>query len=287
MPISADRHKGLMKEKKLRKRRLRDAPAILVAAFGTSNRGGTVYSIFDNMVEKEFSGVETRWAYTSEIIREKTGHPGVTEALASLETEGYRKVVVQPLHVFPGTEYQILTEICHGFPGLRTIMGETLLHRWRFVEEVIEIISRDFLSPEEGINMVVAHGTPLASDPANIVCMGLDNLLSHRYDNVFFSTIEGMPGREGVLKKVRRARQGRWRARLIPFMYVAGLHVEEDLLGQDNSYRAALEEAGLGVDWVTYAHEGLSFPKSLGFYEEIPHCFLERLRRSMELMKFY
>ncbi|MEC4675479.1 MAG: hypothetical protein VST72_00965 [Nitrospirota bacterium] len=54
-----------MKEKKLRKRRLRDAPAILIAAFGTSSRGGAVYSIFDNLVEKEFSGVETRWAYTS------------------------------------------------------------------------------------------------------------------------------------------------------------------------------------------------------------------------------
>ncbi len=287
MPISVDRDKGLMKEKKLRKRRLKDDPAILVAVFGTSSRGGTVYSIFDNLVEKEFSGVETRWAYTSEIIREKTGHPGVTEALASLEAEGYRKVVVQPLHIFPGTEYQILTEVCHGFPGLRIIVGETLLHRWHFVEEVLHIISKDFLSPEKGINVVVAHGTPLASDPANIVCMGFDNLLSHRYDNVLFSTIEGIPGREGVLKKVHVARQGRQRARIIPFMYVAGLHVEEDLIGENNSYRADLKEMGLDVDWVTAGHEGLSFPKSLGFYEEIPHCFLERLRRSIELMRFY
>ncbi|MEC4675480.1 MAG: sirohydrochlorin cobaltochelatase [Nitrospirota bacterium] len=211
----------------------------------------------------------------------------MTEALASLEAEGYRKVVVQPLHVFPGTEYQMLLEVCRNFPGFRTIMGETLLHRWRFVEDVLDIVSMDFLSSEEGINMVVAHGTPLASDPANIVCMGLDNLLSHRYDNVFFSTIEGMPGREGVLKKVRGARQGWQRARLIPFMYVAGLHVEEDLISENNSYRTALEETGLEVDWVTAGYEGLSFPKSLGFYEEIPYFFLERLRRSMELMRFY
>ncbi|GBD97481.1 MAG TPA: cobalamin biosynthesis protein CbiK [Nitrospirae bacterium] len=276
-----------MKEKKLRKRTLKDKPAILIAAFGTSARGGVVYEIFDRLVKKKFSWLETRWAYTSEIIREKTGHPGVTEALASLEAEGYRRVVVQPLHVFPGTEYQILSEVCESFPGLRTIVGETLLHRWRFVEEALDIVSIDFLSPEEGINMIAAHGTPLAADPANILCLGLDNLLSHRYDNVFLSTLEGIPGRESAFRKVQMKKQGWQRARLIPFMYVAGLHVEEDLMGEDNSFMTALEETGFEVDWVSAEYEGVSFPKSLGFYDDIPHCFLDRLKRSMELMRFY
>ncbi|NOZ69071.1 MAG: cobalamin biosynthesis protein CbiK, partial [Deferribacteres bacterium] len=208
-----------MKDRKLRKRTLKDDPAILIAAFGTSTRGSVVYTAFDNLVKKEFSGFDIRWAYTSEIIREKTGRPGVTEALASLEAEGYRRVVVQPLHVFPGTEYQILTEVCEGFPGLRTIVGETLLHRWRFVGEVLDIVSADFLPSEEGINILVAHGTPLAADPANILCLGLDNLLSCRYDNVLLSTIEGVPGRESAFRKLQEKRQGRQRARIIPFMY--------------------------------------------------------------------
>ncbi len=62
MPISADRGKELMKEKKLRKRRLKDNPAILIAAFGTSTRGSVVYRIFDSLVKKEFSGLDTRRA---------------------------------------------------------------------------------------------------------------------------------------------------------------------------------------------------------------------------------
>ncbi len=276
-----------MKEKKLRKRTLKEEPAILIAAFGTSTGGGVVYKIFDRLVKREFSGFDIRWAYTSEIIREKTGHPGLAEALASLEADGYRRVLVQPLHVFPGTEYQILSEVCEGFPGLRTIVGESLLHRWRFVQDVLDIVSTDFLSSEQGINMVVAHGTPLAADPANTLCLGLESLLSYRYDNVFLSTIEGIPDRESAFRKVQMKRQGRRRARIIPFMYAAGLHVEEDLIGGDGSFRTALEETGLEVDWVRTEYEGVSFPKSLGFYDDIPHCFLDRLRRSMELMRVY
>ncbi len=279
--------KKFMKEKKLRKRTLKEEPAILIAAFGTSTGGGVVYKIFDRLVKREFSGFDIRWAYTSEIIREKTGHPGLAEALASLEADGYRRVVVQPLHVFPGTEYQILSEVCEGFPGLRTIVGESLLHRWRFVQDVLDIVSTDFLSSEQGINMVVAHGTPLAADPANTLCLGLESLLSYRYDNVFLSTIEGIPDRESAFRKVQMKRQGRRRARIIPFMYAAGLHVEEDLIGGDGSFRTALEETGLEVDWVRTEYEGVSFPKSLGFYDDIPHCFLDRLRRSMELMRVY
>ncbi len=276
-----------MKEKKLRKRRLKDNPAIIIAAFGTGTRGSVVYRMFDRLVKEEFKGLDVRWAYTSEIIREKTGHPGVTETLASLDAEGYRRIVVQPLHVFPGTEYKILSQVCEGFPGLRAIVGETLLHRWRFVDEVLDIVSADFLSPQEGFNIVAAHGTPLAAEPVNILCLGLDTLLSYRYDNVFFSTIEGVPGRQSAFRKVHRKRRDRQKVRIIPFMYAAGLHVEEDLIGEDNSYRTALEDAGIEVDWVPAEYEGVSLPKSLGFYDEIRHCFLERLRRSMELMRLY
>jgi cobalamin biosynthesis Co2+ chelatase CbiK len=41
------------------------------------------------------------------------------------------------------------------------------------------------------------------------------------------------------------------RARIIPFMYVAGLHIEQDLLGEDGSYKTCLEEIGFTVDCLT------------------------------------
>jgi len=69
-------------------------------------------------------------------------------------------------------------------------------------------------------------------------------------------------------------------------MYVAGLHVEKDLLGEDGSYKTRLEEIGLTVESLTVQYQGERFHKGLGFYERIRESFLDRLRRSLDLIKF-
>lgn len=283
----------VMHIKKYRRRtKLKELPAIVLTAFGTAERGKAVYQLFDNLVRNEFENYDVSWAYTSEIIREKTGHPGILQTLASLEQRGFTKVVVQPLLVFPGTEYEILADSCQSFPGLRVLMGETLLHRWHFVEQVLDIVSKNFLSPEEGINLLVAHGTPLSDDSANIVYLGLDHLLSRRFSNVSFCSVEGIPDREGVFRKIQgtlsssHSGENKLRARLIPFMYVAGLHVEQDLLGEQDSYKNRLEEIGFTVECLTVDYQGERFHKGLGFYEGIRESFLDRLRRSLDLIRF-
>ena len=282
-----------MQIKKYRRRRkLKELPAIVLTAFGTRKRGKTVYQLLDKSVRNEFKDYDVSWAYTSEIIREKTGEPGILQTLASLEKQGFTRVVVQPLLIFPGTEYEILADSCRSFPGLRVLVGETLLHRWHFVEEVLDIISKDFISSEEGINLLVAHGTPLSDDSANIVYLGLDHLLSRRFSNVFFCSVEGIPDRKGIFEKIQanlaspQSVKSKLRARLIPFMYVAGLHVEHDLLGERESYKNRLEKIGFAVECLTVQYQGEHFYKGLGFYETIRESFLDRLRRSLDLIKF-
>ncbi len=280
-----------MTGRKLRRRTIRKDPAIVVAAFGTTGRGKVAYGLLDGRLRREFPRLRISWAYTSEIIRERTGHAGLQEALAVLEREGYRKAVVQPLHVFPGTEYQVLLEVCEAFPGLRVVVGETLFHRWHFADEVLGVVSRDFLPPGEGINVLVAHGTPLAADPANILYLGLDSLLSDRYDNVYLSTIEGVPGKAGFMRRIDRIFGGGkavgLKARLIPLMYVAGIHVEEDLLGKDGSYRTFLEGMGFETDCPLVEMGGESYPKGLGLHDETADCLVSRIERALELLRYY
>jgi sirohydrochlorin cobaltochelatase len=283
-----------MHTKKLRHREeLKECPAIVLTAFGTTKRGRSVYDLLDASVRRAFKDHDVSWAYTSSIIREKTGKPGILQALASLEERGFTKVVVQPLMIFPGTEYTILSDTCRSFPGLKVIVGESLLHRWDFVSQVLDIVSKDFISPEQGINLLVAHGTPLSGDSANIVYLGLDTMLSMRYRNVSFCTVEGMPDSEGVLNML----QGRFshahagnttlKARILPFMYVSGLHVEEDLLGNHDSYKTRLEQMGFNVECPVVRHDGEEFYKGLGFYEAIRDSFLDRMRRALELIRFF
>ena len=131
--------------------------------------------------------------------------------------------------------------------------------------------------------MLVAHGTPLCDDSANIVYLGLDHLLSRRFSNVSFCSVEGIPDREGVFRKLG---ESKLIARLIPFMYVAGLHVEQDLLGEQDSYKKRLEEIGFSVECLTVQYQGERFHKGLGFYEGIRESFLDRLRHSLDLIRF-
>lgn len=155
--------------RKMRLPQLKEKPAIVVAAFGSSSRGKAAIDVFRHRLEEDFADYDHFWAYTSEIIRKKRGLPSLQEILAKVEAEGSRKAVVQPLHIFPGTEYQQMLETSHYFPGLRTIVSESLCHRWPFVREVLDIVSEDFLGPDEGLNLLALHWAPLGADPVNSI----------------------------------------------------------------------------------------------------------------------
>ncbi|EKD36768.1 MAG: Cobalt chelatase [uncultured bacterium] len=274
--------------RKMRLPQLQDKPAIVIAAFGSSSRAGAALGLFAELFAREFPDDEPYWAYTSEIIRKKANLPSLQETLARVEAAGYRKVVVQPLHIFPGTEYRQMAETCAFFPGLRVFLSETLLHRWDFVKETLAVLEQDFLAPAEGLNMLALHGTPLAADPVNIVYLGLERLVADLYPNVLAASIEGVPDHKAVLAGIKRrglAEQFR-RVRIIPMMFFAGMHAEEDLMGATESWRAALTDMGFAVECSLCSGAGESF-KGLACYPQILSFLIERLRRTQTLAGYY
>ncbi|MDZ7664134.1 MAG: sirohydrochlorin cobaltochelatase [Desulfotignum sp.] len=129
---------------------LKEKPAIVVAAFGSTTSARAALDIFKDHLARQFSEYEIFWAYTSEIIGRKTGLPSLHQTLAQVEAAGFRKAVVQPLHVFPGTEYRQMEETCAYFPGLRVFMGETLCHRLGIYPANPDRAGKDFLTPDQG-----------------------------------------------------------------------------------------------------------------------------------------
>lgn len=275
--------------RKMRIPKLKSKPAIIIAAFGTSSRAKAPLALFQAAVEKQFPEYEVFWAYTSEIICRKLTLPTVKEMLAKVEAAGFRKVVVQPLHVFPGTEYQQLAETCEYFPGLRVVLSETLFHRWDFVKASLTVIEKEFLTADKGLNILALHGTPLAADPANIVYLGFERLVADRYPNVLAASIEGIPDYEAVFEKITREKLAdKYKtARIIPVMYFAGMHAETDLMAGENSWRTRLEKTGFTVDCPMVEQEGKDFFKGLAYYPELISFFMDRLQRSLKLARLY
>lgn len=275
--------------RKMRLPQLKEQPAIVIAAFGSSSRGQAALELFRTRLENDFGDYEYFWAYTSEIIRKKRGLPSLHEILARVEADGYRKAVIQPLHIFPGTEYQQLLETSLYFPGLRTIVSETLCHRWDFIREVIDVVSDDFLKPDEGLNLLALHGTPLAADPVNSIYLGLERTVADLYPNVLVASIEGVPDHEGVLKRIESMELYKRykKVKIIPLMYFAGLHVEEDLMGETDSWREELERQGFRVECTMVSNKDVMYFKGLAYYPQCIDFLIQRISRSLELAMYY
>ncbi len=275
--------------RKMRQPALKENPAIVIAAFGTTNRAKAALERFQETLDTHFPDEKIYWAYTSQIIRKKLGLQSLQETLARVEADGYRKAAVQPLHIFPGTEYHQLAETCSFFPGLRVFIGETLFHRWGFVKDIIRAVASDFLAEEEGLNLLAIHGTPLASDPANIVYLGFERLVSDLYPNVIAASVEGIPDHDAVFSKIKReGLAARYKkVRIIPMMYFAGLHAQEDLMGEEDSWKSELEDIGFEVECPTTFVNGKAVFKGLAYYPQVNVGFMSRLKRTLDLAKYY
>nr|WP_319495576.1 sirohydrochlorin cobaltochelatase [uncultured Desulfobacter sp.] len=275
--------------RKMRLPKLKNHPAIIIATFGTSTSGQAAMDAVEAQIAETFPDHQIYWAYTSEIIRRKKGLPSLLETLAKVESDGYRKAVVQPLHVFPGTEYQQVRESSLYFPGLRVILGETLCHRWSFIEAVLEEVSGDFLTGKDQINLLALHGTPLAADPVNTIYMGINHLVSGMYDNVYSATVEGVPNIQAIAGQIKKdhSRTPFTRIRLIPMLFLAGIHVQEDLMGEKDSWRTIFEGMGMEVDCPTITCGTQEYFKGLAYRNVCIRFFCQRIQRALDLMKHY
>ena len=140
-------------------------------------------------------------------------------------------MAVQPLHIFPGEEYEEVLGIVDHFPGLKIETGKTLLERWETLFEVVHVISSDFLGPDAGCNVLVAHGTPTTQFGSNITYLGLERHLQKKYPNTFLGAVDGIITREDALVPAAACRPKR--VRFVPFMYVAGDHTMNDIMGEE------------------------------------------------------
>lgn len=285
-------------------RTLKKDPAIVIVAFGTTTEARVTFDFFDRQLRNElpstYQGYKITWAFTSEIVRERANkkfteaginkhYYSLPQILANLEDEGYRKIAIQPLYIFPGQEYEEMERAIQAFRqiGLRIEYGGPLLHRWDSVHETITILEKEFLPPEKGCNILISHGTPLTDRGSNSTYLGLERYLDLKYQNVTAGSIEGILTREQAMSWANKTCQAK-RVRFIPFLYVAGDHVMNDIMapepdeeGQD-SWSRELTTAGFAIDTPHSLYQGVNYFKGLGFYPEINHEFIQQLLNSIQ-----
>ncbi len=223
---------------------------IVLAAFGTTTRALETYTAIDGVFRERYPETDIRWAYSSRMVRDfikarkniDLRHPH--EVLADLAGEGHPWAVVQSVHLLCGHEfYRLVAEVREC--DIRTTVGLPLLSCPPDYIRVARIL-RGVHRPEKGEALVlVGHGT---DHPAWAAYMAMNQVFREVHGpGVHVGMIEG----EHLTPEQIRDKlliDGFRRARLVPFMMVAGVHFRQDMDGASDSWRSVFEAAGIRVD---------------------------------------
>lgn len=230
---------------------------ILLAAFGSSGvRGEKALRVFADMAGAAFPGIFVRWAYTSDLMRDRLAAAGkktdsVKKALRRMGFERYTHVAVQSLHLIPGLEYEALLEETEaarreGGPP-RIEVGLPLLHD----EEDVRLAARALLAhlpadrrPDEPV-VCMGHGTWHTGAVSYAALAGTVGAVDER---IVIGALSGAHGIESVLpalEDIARKDGGRARVWLLPLLSIIGKHAEKDMAGEGAaSWRGRIEAAG-------------------------------------------
>ncbi len=220
---------------------------IVLAAFGTTSRALDTYSYMDGIVKKSFPDHPVRWAYTSRMVRsdmlKKHGANMKTplQVLDQLGGEGRRWAVVQSVHMIWGHEfYRLQDEIRAG--AVRTSMGLPLLTAPEDFRQLGDAILDRHDAQSDTATVLVGHGT---DHPAWTAYPALHQFLQASGVNVHVATVEGETDMQQTVEDV--VRTGARKVHLVPLMLVAGVHLQEDIAGEEDSWKQAFLEAGIEV----------------------------------------
>jgi len=240
--------------------------ALILGAFGTSTAARNTYDFFDTQARRYFPQHGIFWAFTSHMLRTITagsapGMESVEAVLARVGQAGYRRIVLQSLHVAPGSEYEKLAAAAR-LQGGAVKIGQPLLASDDDCRMVIDALARRFADPSAAVTVLVAHGSAHRGAAASYGRFG--QLLAERsVPNVHLCMVEGEPSWQHMLGKIKASRLKR--VKFIPLMFVAGEHMISDVLG-DQADAWVRQLPGWEID---------ATERGLGWNEEIVRIYLD------------
>jgi len=261
----------------------KEKPAIVLVAFGTSTKAFDTYQHFEGQVKARFPDHDIRWAFTSGKIRDKLAQKkgqrlkDLPTTLQELKGAGFTRVAVQSLHVVPGEEWdKKVVEASRDLPGLKVALGKPLLTSPGDQDRVIQALAQTFPKDLKAAAVVlVAHGSPSPAGTDTYVAFNRRLRTRYPQQNVFFGTVEGKPTREEALEAVKQS--GADTVILRPFLFVAGEHVANDILGDGpESWKSEL------LKQKAYRIQGID--QGLGYQEGVVKVYLDHLGQALEAL---
>ena len=249
-----------------------DSPVIVLCAFGTSTKAMATFDTIEEAIGKRVPGHEICWAYTSRMIIAKLKKRGIvrhtlSEVYERLRDEGKTNVVVQSLHVVPGSEFHEKLVMVPA-KGLNVKYGLPLLSGEADFDKLFKALAPKFASEEDAVTLLCGHGNDHRPE-FNAALLRMDQLVRERRKNTFLATVEGQPGTERAFADARAA--GVANVHFVPMMLVAGDHIMNDVMGdEEDSWKNVLSPMTATVE------------KGMGTNDEVLNIYIGHLRKALE-----
>jgi len=221
--------------------------ALALVFFGTTADAGLkVYDWIEAQMAAQYPQMTVRRAFTSRMVISRLKERGIAvpnlpELLADFKQQGIIQVAVLPFLIVPGQEYGKITAALAAEPELQTVCATPLLTTEHDYEAVIAA-----LEPEipVGIPTVIGcHGNE-HHDQFNKEIRQFTALIEARHSQIIVATIEGDNPGTAPLTKAKEMAQACGAVHFIPLMLVAGDHVMNDIMGdEEDSWKARVGAA--------------------------------------------
>jgi len=229
-----------------------ERPAIVLVAFGTSvDEARKVFDFIDTQAHQRYPDYDIQWAFTSQIIINKLKQRGiithtVAEVVADLRARGVDKIAFQSLHVVPGQEHNSILKA--DTDGLQVAFGDALMTSNADIEATIAALTPEINADQDTV--VVAHGNDHHPE-FNVQLEKFAAAIEARYPKLTVASVEGTPGISSL--ETVKARQPA-QVHFVPLMIVAGDHIMNDVLGDEedswkNIIQAPLTSCSRSLGW--------------------------------------
>jgi sirohydrochlorin cobaltochelatase len=253
---------------------------IIAVSSGTSDEEAIELSIkaVEDRIRNHFNTWEIRRAFTSEAIIKKVRNKldikidTVEEALTKMIDEEFSYVIVQPLNLIPGSEYEKTIEVVKKYKSqFKEIkLGRPVLYYDEDFKKAAEALKNQIPTMNKDMSVIlVGHGT---KHNANIYYKRLQDAICHERLKVYVATLSEHPCIYDIIQELKR--NNIKEVILMPYMLVCGRHGKRDIAGdKEDSCKSILEKEGFKVS--LYLH-------GIGENEKYQEIYLDHIKDAIE-----
>ncbi len=162
------------------------------------------------------------------------------QTLADCDMEGYKRIVVASVNIFPTSEHEELQKVVDGF-GMFSLsnirLTKAVFSSAKATTKILSAIDSELREADgEAANIYIVHGSPDLDFSGNGSISYAKELLTTLGENNFFCSLEGaLPFwaiKEKLISDIKKlpTKNGKHKVRLVPLLLVSGNHFDKDVV---------------------------------------------------------